>query len=147
SDDAVAVLTPEFLSLVPGFFATDVEQSVRNQESLLRLCCNDLTTEDLYLMLGYNLYVPAYVRQGLLSRSVNNDDLLPRVRKPVLIVHGGKDTVVRPTAAEKHRASIAHAQVHMMAEAGHAPFFDDAPAFNRVLAAFVRGATGSMAGA
>ena len=38
SDEAISVLTPEFLSLVPGFFATDAEESVRSLESLLRMC-------------------------------------------------------------------------------------------------------------
>jgi non-heme chloroperoxidase len=38
SDEAMSVITPEFLNLVPGFFATDVEESVRSLESLVRLC-------------------------------------------------------------------------------------------------------------
>src|SRR6266850_3582326 len=38
SDEAMSVLTPEFLGLVPCFFATEVEESVRSIESLLRLC-------------------------------------------------------------------------------------------------------------
>lgn len=53
TDEAISVLTPEFLSLVPGFFATDVEESVRSLESLLRLCfAQEPSAEDLYLMLG-----------------------------------------------------------------------------------------------
>ena len=31
---------------------------------------------------------------------------------------------------------MAHAQIHLMANAGHAPFWDDAPAFNQRLRAF-----------
>jgi non-heme chloroperoxidase len=37
-------------------------------------------------MLGYNVSVPPYVRQALLSRSINNDDILPAIRKPVLAI-------------------------------------------------------------
>src|SRR5437867_3252384 len=59
SDEATMVLTPEFLSLVPGFFATDVEESVRSLESLLRMCfVQTPSAEDLHLMLGYNVSVP-----------------------------------------------------------------------------------------
>ena len=47
-------------------------------------------------MLGYNLAVPPYVRQALFSRSFDNDDLLSRIRKPVLVVHGAQDAVVKP---------------------------------------------------
>jgi len=31
-------------------------------------------------MLGYEVCVPPYVRQGLFSRSINNDDLLSKIR-------------------------------------------------------------------
>jgi non-heme chloroperoxidase len=137
SDEALSVLTPEFLSLVPGFFATDVEESVRSLESLLRMCfAQEISAEDLYLMLGYNVSVPPYVRQALLSRSFDNDDLLPKLRKPVLITHGAVDAAVKPAAVDQHKAGIAHAQIEMMGGAGHAPFWDDAATFNQRLRAF-----------
>lgn len=137
SDEAVSVLTPEFLNLVPGFFSTDVEEGVRSLESLLRLCfAQEPSTEDLYLMLGYNAAVPPYVRQGLFSRSFDNDDLLPKIRKPVLITHGADDAVVKPSAVTQHLAGLTHAQSQMIAHAGHAPFWDEAPTFNQRLRAF-----------
>jgi non-heme chloroperoxidase len=137
SDDAISVFAPEMLQLVPGFFATDVEESVRSLESLLRMCfIREPSAEDLYLMLGYNLAVPPYVRQALFSRSFDNDDLLPRIRKPALIVHGAADAVVKPAIVDQHKAGMPHAQVHVMSNAGHSPFWDDAPAFNQQLRAF-----------
>lgn len=137
SEEALSVLSPEFLSLVPGFFATGVEESARTLESLLRLCFKqELSAEHLYLMKGYNLSVPPYVRQGLLSRSFDNDDLLPKIRKPVLITHGAEDAVVKPSAVDQHRAGLVHAQIQMMADTGHAPFWEDAPTFNQRLRAF-----------
>jgi non-heme chloroperoxidase len=139
SDEALSVLTPEFLSLVPGFFTTDVEESVRSLESLLRMClARETSAEDLFLMLGYNVSVPPYVRQALFSRSFDNDDLLPKIRKPVLITHGADDAIVKPAAVDKHRAGLAHAEIHMMANAGHAPFWDDSAVFNRRLREFSR---------
>jgi non-heme chloroperoxidase len=137
SEDALSVLSPEFLSLVPGFFSENVEESVRSLESLLRLCfVQEPSAEELYSMLGYNVSVPPYVRQALLSRSFDNDDLLPKIRKPVLVTHGAKDAAVKPGAAEQHKARIAHAEVHMMSNAGHAPFWDDAAGFNKRLRTF-----------
>jgi non-heme chloroperoxidase len=138
-DEAMSVLTSEFLSLVPGLFATEVEESVRSLDSLLRLCFAQPSAEDLYLMLGYNVSVPPYVRQALFSRSFDNDDLLPKLRKPVLITHGADDAVVKPAAVDQHKAAIAHAQIQMMANAGHACFWDDAAAFNRRLRVFAEG--------
>ena len=70
-------------------------------------------------MLGYNVSVPPYVRQALLSRSINNDDILP--------------AIVKPSVVDQHKASIAHAEIQMMQNAGHdAAFWDDAARFNRL---------------
>jgi len=63
-------------------------------------------------------------------------DLLPRIRKPVLITHGADDAIVKPAVLDQHKASMAHAQIHVTANAGHAPFWDDAASFNRRLRAF-----------
>jgi non-heme chloroperoxidase len=54
----------------------------------------------------------------------------------LLITHGADDAVVKTAAVEQHAAAVAHAQVHMLEGAGHAPFWDDAAAFNRRLRAF-----------
>jgi len=140
TDEAMSVLTPEFLALVPGFFATDVEEGVRSLKSLLRMCfAQEPPAQDLYLMLGYNVSVPPYVRQALFSRSFDNDDLLPKIRTPVLITHGADDAIVRSAAVDQHKAGIAGAQIQMMANAGHACFWDDAATFNRGLRAFAEG--------
>jgi pimeloyl-ACP methyl ester carboxylesterase len=137
TDEALSVLTPEFLSVVPGLFATDLEESVRSLKSVLRMCfTQEPSAEDLYLMLGYNLSVPPHVRQALLSRSFDNADLLPRIRKPALITHGAEDAVVKPAVVDQHKVGIGHAQIHMMPKAGHAAFWDDAAAFNQRLRAF-----------
>ena len=137
SEAALSVLTPEFLGLVPGFFATDAEQSVRSLEALLRLCfAREPAAEELYLMLGYNVVVPPHVRQALLSRSFDNDDLLPTIRTPALLTHGAEDAVVTPAVVDQHKAGMGHAQVRVMANAGHAPFWDDAATFNQHVRAF-----------
>ena len=138
TDAAMSVITPAWLSLVPGLFATDAEERVRSLESLLRLCfVQQSSASDLYLMLGYNVSVPPYVRQGLFSRAFDNDDLLPRIRKPALMTHGAKDAIVKPEAVDQHRAGLAHAQIDIMPNVGHAPFWEDASAFNQRLHAFV----------
>ena len=103
----------------------------------LRLCFSgELSATDLYLMLGYNISVPRYVRQGLFSRSFDNDDILPMIRKPVLITHGAADAIVKRAAVDQHKAAMPHAQVQLVANAGHAVFWDDAAAFNDRLGAF-----------
>jgi non-heme chloroperoxidase len=137
SEAAMAVLTPEFVGLVPGLFATDVQESVLSLEAFLRLCfAHEPSDEDLYLMLGYNVFVSPSVRQALLSRSVDNDDILPKIRKSVLITHGADDAIVKTDAVDQLRASVDHAQIDIVSSAGHAAFWDDAAGFNRRLRAF-----------
>src|SRR5262245_59491557 len=147
SDAATAVITPAFLNLIPGLFSTDVEESVRGLESLLRLCfVQQPSASELYLMLGYNVSVPPHVRQSMFSRSVDNDDLLPRIRKSVLISHGADDAIVKPEIVDQHKAGLAHAQVDLMPGVGHAPFFEDAIAFNQRLRAFVETCSAAIVG-
>jgi len=140
SAEALAALTPQVLDVLPGCFAHDTQESVRGLTGLLNLCfVHQPSPEDLYPMLGYNLTVPPPVRRALLSREVDNDDLLPMSRKPVLVVHGDEDAIVRPSVVDQHVAGIAHAQVHVMSGVGHAPFWEDAPTFERHLRAFCEG--------
>ena len=139
SEAALAVFTPELLSLVPGFFANEVEESVRSLQSLLRLCfLGQPRSEDMYRMLGYNLAVPPHVRQALFSRAFDNDDLLPRIRKPALLVHGAEDAVVKVSIVEQHKTGMPHAQLQVMSQVGHAPFWEDSVRFNDYLRQFCR---------
>jgi non-heme chloroperoxidase len=137
SEAAMSVVTPEFISLVPGFFSTDAEESVRSLESLLRLCFVQLPASDFYLMLGYNVSVPPHVRQALLSRAIDNDDLLPTIRKPVLITHGAKDANLKLEIVDQHKAGLPHAQVDIVPNAPHGLFWVDPSAFNQRLREFV----------
>jgi non-heme chloroperoxidase len=140
SDKAAAALTPELLSLLPGLFASGVDESVRALESLLRLCfAQPVTAEEMFRMLGYNLSVSPSVRQAMLSRVLDNEDVMRTLQRPVLITHGALDRVVRPAAAEEHGAAIPHAQVRVMSDAGHAPFWDQPATFNRDLREFADG--------
>jgi pimeloyl-ACP methyl ester carboxylesterase len=140
SEDAMSVLTPEILGIVPCLFATEAEESVRNLETFIRMFfAQQPSVEDLYLMLGYNVSVPPGVRAALFARSVDNDDLLPKIRKPVLITHGASDAIVRPIVVERHKAAMPHAQIHVMENCGHAPFWENAVEFNRRLRVFAEG--------
>ena len=113
SEAALSVLTPEFLVNVPGMLSADAEECTRALDALLDLAfASELTTEDRYMMLGWSLRVPPHVRQALLARAFDNDDLLPTIRRPVLITHSSAETVVKPSAVDEHLAAMPHAEVH-----------------------------------
>jgi pimeloyl-ACP methyl ester carboxylesterase len=137
NEQALAVISPAFLGLVPGFFSNDAAESVRSLEALLRLCCvKEPSAAEWSLMVGASVATPPHVRQALFARSLDNDDLLPKLRKPLLLTHGTDDRVIDPAVVEQHRRAIPHAEAHLMTGVGHAPFWDDAPAFNERLRRF-----------
>ncbi len=137
--EAAGYLGRDFLALAPGFFATDVEESVRAMETFVRLCVRDpLPAADLYTTLGYNMVVSPHVRRALFSRVLDNDDVLRALRLPVLITHGLEDRIVLPRASEHYATLIPAAQTSFYPDVGHTPFWEDAPRFNRELAAFAQ---------
>ena len=133
TEQALSVITPEFLTLVPGFFSNDVMESIGALEAFIRMVVPEIPPADFYAMLGFNAIVPPYVREALFSRSIDNDDVLSRLQRPVVITHGVDDAIVRPTAAEQHTAAIRHARLSLYPGVGHAPFWEDAARFNREL--------------
>lgn len=109
----------------------DAETCVRGLEGLLRLCfAKEPSADDMYFMPGHNVSVPPYVRQGLFSRSFHNDDLLPKIRKPILITHGALDAVEKSCVVDQHRSELPQAQIQLMPNSGQAAFRDDAAGFN-----------------
>jgi pimeloyl-ACP methyl ester carboxylesterase len=54
----------------------------------------------------------------------------------MLITHGADDRIVKISALDQHKRGLPHAQVHRMANAGHAAFWEDAASFNQRLRAF-----------
>ena len=129
---AKETLSQEFLGLIPGFFSTEAGESSASLEALLRLCfVQQPSSEEFRQMLEYNVSVPSFVRRALFARTVDNDDLLVKIRKPVLITHGAQDAIVKPATASQHRNLMAHAEIQMVEKAGHAPFWDDAALFNQ----------------
>jgi non-heme chloroperoxidase len=141
SEEAISVLQPEFLALVPGFFSTDVEESRQAMRALIGLCFTDVPAEnELYTMLGYNLSAPPFVREAMLYRSFDNDDLLPKLRKPLLLTQGTKDKIVRITAAEQIKSAVGHATLVVMEGCGHTPFREKPEKFNARLRDFAQGA-------
>ncbi|QRP45541.1 alpha/beta fold hydrolase [Amycolatopsis sp. FDAARGOS 1241] len=87
-------------------------------------------------LLGASLAVPPAVRTALFKRDVESADVLAAVDKPTLVVHGGADRVVDPSAAEYSAGKIPGAVLRWFVDAGHLPFVEDAGEFNSALRRF-----------
>jgi non-heme chloroperoxidase len=69
----------------------------------------------------------------LFSRTVENDDVLSRLRVPALVTHGEEDRFVRTEADRHHAGAIPDARLSLYTRVGHAPQWEDATRFNREL--------------
>jgi non-heme chloroperoxidase len=137
SDAAMAVITPEFLGLVPGFFSENAVENRVALEALIRLCIpRGLTPDEAGRLLDASTSVPSYVRQGLFARAIDNDSVLRRLQVPVLLTHGTADSVIKPSIVDDHKALIARAVVDLLPGAPHAVFWTDAARFNESLRVF-----------
>jgi pimeloyl-ACP methyl ester carboxylesterase len=129
-------VSEEFRALVPGLFSNSIDESMRALTELMRLCHGETEPAELYFFLGYNTIVPPYVREGLLSRKLDNDDVLGTLRAPALVIHGTSDPIVFPTLAERHAQLIPNARLSLYESVGHAPHWENAERFNRELREF-----------
>jgi non-heme chloroperoxidase len=136
-EPVVPFLGPRFLATVPGLFSTDAEESVRSLQTFVRLLTlEERSSADSALVLGASAAVPPWVRQALLSRTLDYDSLLAGLSLPVLISHGLEDEVVLPAMGEHHASLIPHAQTSYYPNVGHATFWEDPDRFNSELRTF-----------
>jgi pimeloyl-ACP methyl ester carboxylesterase len=136
--EAAGTISQEILNLAPGLVSTDFETGVVSLVSLINMfTVVDLTPEQVWGLLGYNVIVPPYVREALFSRQLLNDDVLRGMQKPALITHGEQDAIgLVDTTARVHMELLPNAQLSLYPNVGHAPFLEDYERFNRELREF-----------
>jgi len=119
--------------------STDLGEAITATRSFVRRCfATEQPQELIEVQLAYNMLVPVEVRAALFDRTADYDAALTALDKPVLVLQGGKDDVVAPAMAHHLAALVPGAELKLFEEAGHAPFLEDADAFNAALAAFAR---------
>ena len=134
-------LGTEFLTTLTGLFCDDVQTCTAAVDRFIRLTTHTaLTPEERYLAIGYTISVEPHVRQAMLGRTLDHDEMFRRLTVPLLIVHGREDEVVLPSMGE-HLAKVApHARTSFRPGIGHTPFVEDTDHFNAELAGFAAAA-------
>ena len=77
------------------------------------------------------------MRAGLFGRTIENDDILAQISKPVLITHGEDDAIVLLEMAKYNETKISQAQISYYPDAGHATFWENPERFNAEIRSFV----------
>lgn len=96
--------------------------------------------EEFETILAYNMLMPIPVRAMARNRTANPGDMLPRLDVPVLVTHGDRDVLVLLAMGEMTASNVKGAKLSVYEGVGHAPFWEDAPRFNRELSDFARAA-------
>jgi non-heme chloroperoxidase len=128
---------------LPGYFAglcsDNLEDNIRALRPFLHAIFEKQPAqEDFEVMVAFNMVVPPAVRRGLVSRTIDRDDVLKALTIPVLVTEGAKDGLVLAAHTQHLLSCLAQAQHSRYEGIGHAPPMEDTERFNRELAAFAR---------
>jgi pimeloyl-ACP methyl ester carboxylesterase len=124
---------------VEGLCSDNLEENIRAVRPFLRAVHEKQPSHDEFeVMVAFNMYVPPAVRLGLVSRTIDRDDLMKTLTLPVLVTEGEKDDLVLTSHTAHILSCISQAKHSLYEGIGHAPPFEDPERFNRELAEFAR---------
>lgn len=138
-DEANALLGPEFLQLVPGFFSTDyVAGNAALQQFMGMATYEDLDPHTFYTLLGFNSVTLPASRQGMFMRELDNGNIMEAITVSSLITQGRNDRIVLPASSDNIARHIPHASRVDYDRCGHVPFVETAGQFNRDIETFMQ---------
>ena len=141
---AVLMQPPTFDRIGPGLlenaaaaFSPDLATSIAGIRRFVRACSVEPLDDELWTAaLCWNMLTPPEVRQALLSRELDETDVLSQASVPVLVTHGRRDAIVLPSMAEYTLERCPAAVASWYDDSGHLTFVEATERFNRELAAF-----------
>ena len=132
---------PAFLTNAPSGADPDLPTRVAALRRFWRAMTeHPLTEEDLETGLCGSVSVQPAVLGALISRQIDSDDVLGRLRVPVLVSHGRQDQIILASMAAHVLQVCPTATPSWYDGVGHMPFAEDPERFNRELGELVRGA-------
>jgi non-heme chloroperoxidase len=115
----------------------DIAAGMQNGHNFVRLMTVKPAPPDMAeIMFATNQMLPAYVRRAMVERNLQNDDVIPRLRVPVLLLAGDKDLSQPAPVLAAVTAKLAQGRMVLIPDAGHATFIDAPEAFERELRQF-----------
>ena len=115
----------------------DITAGMENGHNFVRLMTVRPAPPDMAeIMFATNQMLPAYVRRAMVGRNLQNDDVIPRLHVPILLLAGDKDLSQPAAVLTAVAARLAHGRLVLIPDAGHATFIDAPEAFERELRQF-----------
>ncbi|HEX6950098.1 MAG TPA: alpha/beta hydrolase [Nitrospira sp.] len=128
-----------FMKTAPGMCSENLEDNIQAVRELVRILFHKQPAqEDIEVLIASSMVVPPTGRFGMLSRTIDRDSVMQRLKVPVLVTKGDVDAVVMPSHTEHLLACIPHAEASRYEGIGHSPHVEAPERFNRELARFAR---------
>jgi non-heme chloroperoxidase len=124
-------------ALPEGFTSEADEEAIAAVVAFTRtLTFYPLPASQFAWVVGLSAFTPGRVRAALLDRELENDRYLEAIGVPTLVLHGGGDIQISPSAGRRVAGLIPGASHIEYASTGHAPFWEQAARTNSDLAKF-----------
>lgn len=128
---------PGFMDNAPPSCSEDAAVALRAIRDFLHACfVRPIARDDMELAMGWNMLVHPKVRAHLIRREEEFTSDLAKIKKPILVTYGNRDTVVLPAMAKVIQNHASDCRMSEYAGVGHAPFIEESVRFNTELEAF-----------
>lgn len=140
--DGVIELKPDLITPHPEVYAGLASEDLRTHldtvRTFLALCFATQPERATFERLLSNAAVASWLMTRTVpSMTVQAKEGLAKAKKPVLLIYGGKDNLVRPQPSIERAKSFNGAiKSEIYDNSGHAPFLEEASRFNKDLARF-----------
>lgn len=122
---------------MPDTMADDLETQYRAMQRCTRDMVVDITPAQLQLMTAQAMMTTPAVRAAMMSRVIDNTDVLTSFSKPALIIHGRHDPFILVDAAEHLHKLCSRSTLSIYEKSAHMPFREEPEKFNRELVRFI----------
>ncbi|SQJ19255.1 Arylesterase [Serratia rubidaea] len=140
--DGVVELTPDLIPAHPQVYSAMTAERLGThldgERAFLRLCFYQQPDRVTFERLLANAALAAWPMQSAVpTMTIPLEQGLKNVRAPLLFIYGRHDALVNPQASLARARSVnPRIESQIYDDSGHAPFIEEAPRFNRQLAAF-----------
>lgn len=112
------------------------------QYSAMLKCTRDMvreiTQQALELMTAQSMMTSPSTRAAMMSRVIDNTEVLASYHKPALIIQGRHDPFVLVKAAQHLQQCLPESTLSIYEKSAHMPFWEEPEKFNRELARFAK---------
>jgi len=117
--------------------SSDLEKNIESAYFFAHLeSKNSLSEKDKQFQFAMGMQVPAYFKNLLINRNLDNSDIIQELTLPLLIITGSNDIIVPKEGTELLVKLLPICSSSIYENSDHMPFFDETERFNKEIAEF-----------